>query len=117
MKKEFLGVEFEAKNLPALDVGFVPAEPFARAFLKGASKPLKLAIERENGLISVYDTALREGDEWREANRAFAERTLKFMLWSRGGWRLYICGDGDVYNYIADAYRKGGAREFDVWFM
>lgn len=117
MKKEFLGVEFEAKNLPALDGGFVPAEPFARAFLKGASKPLKLAVERENGLISVYDTALREGVEWQSANRAFAERTLKFLLWSRGGWRLYICGDRDVYGYIADAYRKGGAREFDVWFM
>lgn len=117
MQKKHLGVEYSINNLPVFETDFIPAEAFARAFLKGATKPIKLAAERENSLVSVYECALREGDEWREANLAFVERTLKFLLWSRGGWKLYVCGDRSAYEYIADAYRKCGAREFDVWFM
>ena len=74
------------------------------AFLKGASRPVSIAVERENGNISVFDTFLHEEESYSAANLAYLERIVKFLLWSRGGWRISICGDERAAKYIAALY-------------
>ena len=46
-------IEIPVRNLPTVDPGFIPLGLYMDAFLKEASKPVSVAIERENGNISV----------------------------------------------------------------
>ena len=113
---QYLGIEYQIKNLPALDRAFIPFGVWASAYEKGAERPFKIAVERENGLVTVYETKLRS-PEFAEANYRYAERCVKMLLWSVGGWRVYLCGDDAIAKRMQDAYRAGGTREFDVGFM
>ena len=112
----YLGIEYHYKNRPPLDSGFIPFGVWANAYLEKASRPFKIAVEREGGLISVFETKLR-GAEFAEANYRYAERFVKMLLWSVGGWRVYLCGDDALATRMQDEYRAGGKREFDVGFM
>ena len=56
---QYLGIEYSIKNLPALDADFIPFGVWAKAYLKEAARPFKIAVERENGLVSVFETKLR----------------------------------------------------------
>ena len=113
---QYLGIEFSLKNQPRLDGSFIPFGVWERAYLKGAEKPFKIAVEREGGLVSVFETKLR-GPEFAEANYRYAERFVKMLLWSVGGWKVYLCGDDAIAKRMQDEYRMGGKREFDVQFM
>ena len=112
----YLGITYSLKNQPLLDKNFIPFGVWAQAYLKDAAQPFRIAVERENGLISVFETRLRSA-EFAEANARFVERLVKMLLWSVGGWRVYLCGDDAVAKQMQDAYRMGGTREFDVGFM
>ena len=113
---QYLGIEYSVKNLPALDHAFIPFGVWARAYEAGAARPLKIAVERENGLVTVYETKLRSA-ALAEANYRYAERMVKLLLWSVGGWRVYLCGDDAIAKRMQDEYRAGGTREFDAGFM
>ena len=63
---QYLGIEYQIRNLPALDRAFIPFGVWASAYEKGADRPFKIAVERENGLVTVYETKLR-GAEFAEA--------------------------------------------------
>ena len=112
----YLGITYSLKNQPLLDKNFIPFGVWAQAYLKDAAQPFRIAVERENGLISVFETRLR-GPEFAEANYRYAERYVKMLLWSVGGWRVYLCGDDAIAKRMQDEYRAGGKREFDVGFM
>ena len=45
------------------------------------------------------------------------ERVVKFVLWSAGGWKLYLAGPDEIVQPIAKAYTKKGARAFDFAFF
>ena len=84
---QYLGIEFSLKNQPRLDGSFIPFGVWERAYLKGAEKPFKIAVEREGGLVSVFETKLR-GPEFAEANYRYAERFVKMLLWRLEGHAL-----------------------------
>jgi predicted NBD/HSP70 family sugar kinase len=107
---------------PVLDPGFVPASLWNRAYgalvAKTAAKPLALALERNDGAISVFRTAiLPPGAENSELNRRYLERLLKFLLWQKGGCRITVAGDREIASYLCGVYAPGGARAFDHHFM
>ena len=74
-------------------------------------------MERENGLVSVYNTALRTEGALDQADRLYVDRLAKFLLWSRGGWKLIACGSAAAAECLRDAYAHGGSRDFDQDFM
>ena len=113
---EYLNISYELKNLPRLDRGFVPFGVWRKAYLEGADRPFSIAVEREQGKITVLHTFLR-GADFAEANYRYAERTVKFLLWSVGGFRVYLKGDSHVIARIRKAYTPAGERAFDVQFM
>ena len=82
---------------PILDQEFIPAIVYNRKFLETANRPLQIAVERENGLIYRYDTKI--GDD-KEVNFFYVERLIKMLLWSVGGFKIYLNGDKEVYEYI-----------------
>ena len=111
----YLGIDYSVKNMPALDPGFIPFGVWAKAYLNEADHPFKIAVERDHGKITVYETRLR-GEAFAAANIRFAERLVKMLLWSAGGFRIYLQGDDVIAAHIRDAYCPGGAREFDAGF-
>ena len=68
---EYLGIEYQLKNTPVLDPGFIPFGVWMKEYLKGADHPIKVAVEREDGLISVRESFIRGG--------SFAEADLRYM--------------------------------------
>jgi predicted NBD/HSP70 family sugar kinase len=113
----FLGINFDVVNKPVLDDGFIPLAKFSKAFLKTAKKPLSIALYRNGGLVSVYDTFIHGTEQLQEADRFYVERVVKFLLWAKGGYKVIICGDKEMAKYIAGVYSKDGARAFDNQFM
>ncbi len=111
------GIEVTIKNSPVLDPGFIPLSAFNKAFLATAKKPVAIAVERTNGLMSVYDTFIHGTPDKAEADNYYIDRLVKFMLWGRGGFKIYICGDKGIYEYVKATYSKDGARAFDFDFM
>lgn len=55
---EYLGVRYEAKHLPELDPQFVPFGVWMNAYRVGAEMPLAIAVERDQGHISVHRTKI-----------------------------------------------------------
>ena len=112
-----LGIEIPVKNLPELDPGFIPLGKFFTAFLRGASQPVSLAVERAGGEVAVYNTFIHGTPEMYEADKYYIDRLVKMLLWMKGGFKVYISGSEAMYEAVKDAYRPGGSREFDADFM
>lgn len=111
------------KFLPPLDEGFRPASLANRAFRQAAlesgnARPVKIALERGQGCISVYETIVfPQGHPREEENYRYIERMVKFLLWQRGGWKVTIGGAPEIAAYLKKVYSPTGDRAFDFDFM
>ena len=105
------------RRVPELDLDFSPAVLWNRAYRASVQDgvPLVLALEGEQGRISRYETVVRAVVD--EETLRYAERLVKFLLWSRGGWRLIVGGPREIADCIALAYSQDGARAFDAGMM
>lgn len=81
------------------------------------SIPLKIGILRSDGSFSVYSTEIMEGDIFEELNIFYVERISKFLLWQRGGYKIFIGGSKKIGEIMEKIYRKDGERAFDVNLM
>ncbi len=99
---------------------FKPAIDLLRE-IKSASRPggkvLAIALERENGYICRYDLPLPARGESVPEVIYLAERILKFLLWSHGGWRVMLSGPRKICQILKSTYSAKGARQFDFNFM
>ena len=114
---DFLNVNIPIKNKPVLDEGFVPLGLFFKHFNENATKPVVIAVERKDGLIGRYDAKIFGTEEMKEADCYYIDRLVKMLLWAKGGFKVYVCGDETVGEYIKETYRIGGKRHFDADFM
>ena len=112
----YLGIEYQMKHPPRLDPTFVPFGVWREAYLKGAQKPLAIALERDKGRISVHRTFIHGTPEMREADYRYVERYVKFLLWSTGGFRVWVCGCSELAKRLQAAYTPQGERHFDYTF-
>lgn len=108
---------------PALDAEFVPASLWNRGFREavkasGGGRKLALALERSDGSVSVYRTAILPHEGTNAAlNNRYVERLLKFLQWQKGGYRVTIGGDPGIAGHLRSVYSPEGARAFDFQFM
>ena len=109
----YLGIEANVQNLPELDSSFFPLYKFNHAFLATAKKPIGIAVERSGGEMASVHTFLHGTPERIEADRYYIRRLVKSMLWMKGGWRVYISGDRDMYDYIRACFSADGCQAFD----
>jgi predicted NBD/HSP70 family sugar kinase len=113
----------QPRVVPPLDPDFRPAVLANRAFQKelaesGVGVPLVLGLERANGELSRFETRVFPSNHPRfAANLMYVERLVKFLLWQRGGWRVYVGGPREIGEYIAACYAPDGVRKFDYHFM
>ena len=116
-------IRISPKFRPVLDPGFLPASLWNRGYRarveeSGNADPLAIALERADGSISVFRTAVlpHEGPHI-AANERYIERLLKFLLWQKGGYRVWIGGDPRIARFLQSVYSPNGGRAFDFHFM
>ncbi|MBM3861484.1 MAG: ROK family protein [Verrucomicrobia bacterium] len=91
-----------------LDPGFQPPALVNHQYLATATERLIIALEGERGRVTRYETKVRPSPD--DETLRYVERTVKFMLWARGGWRLYLGGPSAVCKRIK-------VRKFDADLM
>ncbi|MBP3305564.1 MAG: ROK family protein [Oscillospiraceae bacterium] len=114
---QYLGVSYDLKHVPKLDPGFIPFGIWMNAYEKGAQKPISIAVERDQGHISVRHAKIHGTPDMADADYRFVERYMKFLLWSIGGFRVYVCGCSDIGSKLQAAYTPNGERAFDYDFF
>ncbi len=113
----------KGKITPPMDPDFIPPKVANDTFRKKvaeveSSPEVIIALERLNGSISRYETkVLPESHPLADANLFYVERILKFLLWQKGGWKVYLYAPESVVKYIQNAYSPTGIRSFDYKFM
>ncbi len=108
-----LGIEAKVRNLPELDPQFFPLYKFNHAFLSDAKQPIGVAVERQNGEMASVRTFIHGTEDMREADRYYIRRLVKSILWMKGGWRVYICGNRGICEYISECFSANGNQAFD----
>lgn len=114
---DIFGLSVPVIYQPELDPDFIPFQAFRKAFLRDACKPVSLALERGDGAVSVHRTFIHGTPEMAQVDRFYMDRLVKFLLWMKGGFRIYISGDRAMYDYICELYREGGKQHFEWDFM
>ncbi len=111
----------EPKHLPPFEPGFRPASLANRAFRQAAALvgvPLIISLERSQGEVSRFETLVFPANHpLAPANLPYIERLVKFLLWQRGGHKLYIGGPAEIGDTIRRVYSAEGERRFDCQFM
>lgn len=108
---------------PPLDPGFRPIVSANQRFCalareSGAGQSVTIAIERDQGQVSVYRTVVQPpGSGSERMNLRYLERLVKMLLWQWGGWRVWVYGPEELGRAIRTAYSPTGARAFDAEFM
>jgi predicted NBD/HSP70 family sugar kinase len=105
---------------PVLDPAFRPAVLAARAFravvvASGRPVPVGLAIEQADGSVFRFDVdVLPDTHPHAAANARYLERFVKFLLWSRGGWRIHVDGPAVLARSLAAHYSETPTGRFDA---
>ncbi|MDL5053170.1 hypothetical protein QQ056_06375 [Oscillatoria laete-virens NRMC-F 0139] len=109
--------------VPDIDPAFRPMVVGMRRYRDAVGKwparePLVIGLEREAGLVSRYEMQIAppESPLWPDTVR-LVERIIKFLLWSRGGWKVWIGGPKELADALKTIYSPTGARAFDHTFM
>jgi hypothetical protein len=106
-----------------LDPGFSPLVLARREYRQeveasGGVADCALVIERHDNLRSRFDFQVLElNDQNIGKTYQYVERMLKFLLWSRGGWKVYFAGPAEIGRRIGEDYCSAGRRAFDVELM
>ncbi len=78
-----------------------------------------VAWEREDGKVYRYDLPIPQTMSPKAVKFVsyVVDRIAKFIVWSAGGWKLYLAGPDKIVKPVAKAYTKKGARAFDYDFF
>ena len=104
---------------PALDPAFRPAVLANRGFRKdvrasGHAVPVRIALEQSDGNVSHFETQIFADTDSRSAgNFTYLERIMRFLLWSRGGFRIHFDGPAELCKRLAAYYRETPTGKFD----
>jgi len=105
--------------VPVLDPGFRPAVLANHAFREqvrrsGKTLTVRIALEQTDGSVYHFQTEIFPADVPQAAgNYTYIERILKFLLWSRGGWRIYFDGPASIAAKLMEHYRDQATGRFD----
>ena len=107
--------------VPPLDPDFRPAILANRAFrerIRHNPEAVVVALERPDGEISRFQTFLApKGSQAALHNFFHVERWLKFLLWSRGAFKVHFGGPPELGRQLETYYRETPTGRFDANIM
>jgi predicted NBD/HSP70 family sugar kinase len=102
---------------PVLDPAFRPAALANRAFreeTRASKNAVEIALEQADGSVFRFKTkVLPDGHPHAAGNFTYIERMVKFLLWSRGGFRIYFDGPKPLGEALQKHYRETPTGKFD----
>ncbi len=108
---------------PELDPDFEPAVLWSREYQARVNESeapvgISVALVRPDETCSVFNTRILPLKEENEVmTLRYLERTLKFLLWQRGGSKVLVSGCAPLTEKLASIYSPEGARGFDYEFF
>lgn len=107
--------------VPPLDPAYRPAVLANCAFRQAAQRkpvPVRIGLERADGQVSVYDSVVADPSLPEAAgNFRYIERLVKFLVWSRGAWKIWFGGPAELGQRLSEHYRTTKTGQFDAWLM
>lgn len=110
------------RHVPELDPGFTPASLWIREYgelsAEHGKREVTISLLRPDGTGTNHSITLLPAEpRWKDLNFRHLERTVKFLLWARGGSRLLITGAAELCDELAKCYSPDGERAFDADFF
>lgn len=112
------------RHRSSIDPGLVPAALWTRAYLRlcaatTGSSDLTIALRRTDGTASLFRTQVLAAGVDDSATYLHVERSVKFLLWSRGGSDVLLSGPhaATLAARLKSDYAPSGARAFDADFF
>jgi len=92
---------------------------YRRAVAEASDRAVvSIGVERNAGLVHRAEFEIfAQGSAHDEESYQYIERAIKFILWSRGGWKIFIDAPAFISDRIQAAYQPDGARAFDAELM
>jgi len=129
MAQAALGEPCKVQNF--LDDGAISAAMYVRAYNRMVAQcqspvHVGIALHRQpdqhgNNLVSVYEMNMLPHEGGNMAiNGHMIDRTVKYLLWKHGGWKISFCGPEDMGEYLRMRYNANNEtspRRFDAQFM
>jgi predicted NBD/HSP70 family sugar kinase len=117
-------MDVSPRHRSAIDPGLVPAALWTRGYLSrcehtAGSSDLTIALRRDDGTASLLRTKVLAHGVDDAATYLHVERTVKFLLWSRGASDIILCGPeaATLTLRLQADYSPEGARSFDAKFF
>lgn len=114
-------------SVPApLDPNFCPFVLGKRNYMKkvaecaqyGKVSELQFAVERPDGCVGRDKLQVfSEDHEGFDASVFLAGECIRYMLWQRGGFKLFLSGPAKICEQVKAAYAKGGKYDFEATTM
>jgi predicted NBD/HSP70 family sugar kinase len=112
------------RHRSSIDPGLVPAALWTRAYLRrcastAGSTELTIALRRADGTASLFRTQVLAPGVDETSTYQHVERSVKFLLWSRGGSEVLLSGQTAAYlsAQLRTDYAPSGRRAFDADFF
>ena len=117
-------IDVTPRHRSALDPGLVPAALWTRDYLDrcastAGSSELTIALRRDDGTASLFLTRVLARGVDDDATHLHVERTVKFLLWSRGAPDILLAGPeaASLAQRLQADYSPAGCRAFDADFL
>jgi hypothetical protein len=117
-------MDVSPRHRSAIDPGLLPAALWTRGYLSrcentAGSSELTIALRRDDGTASLLRTKVLARGVDDDATYLHVERTVKFLLWSRGASDILLCGPeaATLTQRLQADYSPEGARSFDANFF
>lgn len=104
---------------PVLDPWFRPAALAVREVRRitkdlAEARLVRIALEQTDGSVSLYSLrAFPEGHPLESFTNRLFERLMKFLLWARGGYRIYVDGPASLVESLKAHYTQNPRGQFD----
>jgi predicted NBD/HSP70 family sugar kinase len=105
---------------PAFRPGSLATREFKRRLRTSVSQPVpvEIALEQADGSTFRFHTEVfPENSEYARCNFRHLERWMKFLLWSRGGYRISFNGPALLGSQLQAHYRDQPTGRFDAELM
>lgn len=109
------------KITPELDPEFSPAILHIKAINQITADPnnsivIGIAVRQTDGSVYRYDWALPK-TAYGRGNDFYLERIVKFLLWSCGGYQVFVCAPKDWVERLQKYYKENAFGKFDAHLM
>ncbi|MDZ4695113.1 MAG: ROK family protein, partial [Deltaproteobacteria bacterium] len=115
MRNPFLKAPTHAASLdPDFRPAFLAAKAFEAEAVSSAGPMVELGLEQPDGTLFVHAMRVLPAQHPRAAySPVFVERFVKFLLWSRGGFRIHVAGPGTIVSHLRAHFADTAVGRFD----